>query len=703
MTNIRTHRPRFARDDACTLARQHYALDVSARDLPSERDQNFQLIAADGSEFVLKIASAAEDESVLDFQNKALQHLAKQGDAEQGNSVLAPRLYPTLAGDIMTTIPAADGASHFVRLLTYLPGKPLATVAPHRPYLLQELGHYLGMLDQALSSFSHPAQNRKLHWDLQYARATVNEHLSYITDPQKRALVDQFRQHVATHATPLLPHLRTSVIQSDANDYNVIVARDSARLSIAGVIDFGDMVHSYTVGELAIAVAYAMLHKDDPLAAASHVIRGYHAAYPLTADEMAALFPLACLRLCTSVVMSAYQFSQEPENAYLRVSETPAWQLLKKLADIHPNLAHYTVRHACGLEPCPQAPRIVQWLRQQDAAPLIDQDLGTERTLVLDLSIGSPDLGDLSTLRDVATFTSDLFARMSRAGVDVAIGQHNEARPIYAGELFETKTATPESDHVMERRTVHLGLDLFIRAGAAIYAPLNGTVHSFANNTALYDYGPTIILEHVTDEGDRFYTLYGHLSTESLDDLAVGQSIAKGERIATVGDYPVNGNWPPHLHFQLITDILDNAGEFAGVAAPSVRDLWCSISPDPNALLRIPTNRFPPPAQTKADLLTARHDRLGPSLSISYNKPLKIVRGLGQYLYDECGRAYLDAVNNVPHVGHCHPHVTAAGQRQMAVLNTNTRYLHDMLVDLRGTAGRHHARSAQRLLLRLFG
>ncbi len=207
-----------------------------------------------------------------------------------------------------------------------------------------------------------------------------------------------------------------------------------------------------------------------------------------------------------------------------------------------------------------------------------------------------------------------------------------------------------------------------------------GTVHSFQDNAAPYDYGPTIILQHQPTEDLSFYTLYGHLSRDSLEGLQVGMAVKQGQEIGRIGDIAVNGGWTPHLHFQIIGDLLGREGEFPGVAPASRREVWLSLCPDPNLLLGIPADRFPPSPPDKAALLAGRAAHLGPSLSISYQKPLQIVRGWQQYLYDENGRAYLDVVNNVCHVGHSHPHVVKALAQQAAVLNTNTRYLHPNIV-----------------------
>jgi 4-aminobutyrate aminotransferase-like enzyme len=216
-----------------------------------------------------------------------------------------------------------------------------------------------------------------------------------------------------------------------------------------------------------------------------------------------------------------------------------------------------------------------------------------------------------------------------------------------------------------------------VAPGADGRAPLDGVVHLLANNPAPLDYGPLVILRHQAGEGREFFTLYGHLSEDTLDGLAVGQPVARGQRIARVGTAPGNGGWPPHVHFQVILDLLGLDADFPGVAYPDQRELWKGLCPDPNLLLGIPPARFPSPAPDADETLERRRRHLGPSLRLSYRQPLKIVRGFLQHLYDEDARAYLDVYNNVPLVGHSHPRVVRAAQAQLALLNTNTRYLHD--------------------------
>ncbi|MCI0488419.1 MAG: aminotransferase class III-fold pyridoxal phosphate-dependent enzyme [Blastocatellia bacterium] len=692
MSAAKSSSPRFSETDAIRIAKELYGITASARELPSERDQNFYLEDERGRASVLKIANFAEKREMLDFQNRVLQHLA-----EQLPEALVPRVCPTVSGEDIATTIAPDGSEFFVRMLNYLPGALLANVKPHTPELLHSFGRFLGEMDRALFDFSHPAAHRDLKWDLKGA-AWIAEYTHHIARPEQRAIVEHFLNHFETSVAPLLPSLRASIIHNDGNDYNVIVAMDArGNKRVAGLIDFGDMMHGPTVCEIAVAAAYAMLGKPDPLQSAARIVAGYHEVFPLTQAELEVLYSLICMRLCVSVTNSAYQQKVEPENQYLLVSERPAWALLEKLSGTNPDLAHYIFRHACRMPPCPENETVVRWLKnnRHEIGPVIQYpdreggdsicDLKTMKKVVFDLSVGSLELDDLfqypdregggSSLTDVEAFTKKLFGRMKSEKAAVGIGRYNEARLVYASDIFKS----PDSS---EQRTIHIGIDLFLKAGSPIFSPMDGRVHSFQNNRAPLDYGPTIIIEHEfssTTVRECFFTLYGHLSEDSLEGLYPGKPIKKGDPIASVGNYPVNGGWPPHLHFQIINDMLGYEGDFPGVALPSQRDVWLSLCPDPNLILGIPEESFPSLPLTSDEILAVREQRIGKSLSISYNEPLNIVRGAMQYLYDETGRAYLDAVNNVPHVGHCHPRVVKAARQQMGVLNTNTRYLHENL------------------------
>ena len=160
------------------------------------------------------------------------------------------------------------------------------------------------------------------------------------------------------------------------------------------------------------------------------------------------------------------------------------------------------------------------------------------------------------------------------------VGGYDEERAIYSGPVFEA----PDS---MELRTIHLGIDLFEAADTWVFAPLDGRVHSFQDNANPKDYGPTIILEHAVTSQLTFYTLYGHLSRDSLERITIGKPVAAGEEVARLGEAAVNGDWPPHLHFQLILDIQGKRGDYPGVFKKSEREQWKRICPDPAPLLGI--------------------------------------------------------------------------------------------------------------------
>ena len=160
------------------------------------------------------------------------------------------------------------------------------------------------------------------------------------------------------------------------------------------------------------------------------------------------------------------------------------------------------------------------------------------------------------------------------------VGGYDEERAIYSGPVFEAPGGA-------EPRTIHLGIDLFDAARTPVFAPLAGRVHSFQDNANPKDYGPTIILEHEVTSELIFYTLYGHLSRDSLHGLFVGKPVAAGEEVARLGEAAVNGDWPPHLHFQLILDMQGKRGDYPGVFKKSEREQWKQICPDPAPLLGI--------------------------------------------------------------------------------------------------------------------
>ena len=431
MTTAVQKAPRINHDDAVRIAAELYGLKVSATPLPSERDQNFYCQAGN-KQYVLKIANSAEDFEFLELQNQLIQFLAASKIELE-----FPRVVQTNNGEHIATIKDQNDRQHFVRLLTWLDGTCFAKARQHDRKLLASLGRALAQMDAALAAFSHPAAHRSFYWDLR--NAVMARDLLGLLPKTRRPLVERCFDEWERIDWSCL---RFSVIHNDANDYNILVSESEQR--VAAILDYGDVVHTATVCDLAVALAYVMLDKPDPIGAAAQVVAAYHEVYPLTEPEIEALYTLAVTRLCCSVCYAAKQTSDAPDNEYLNISNTPAWALLERLSTGEIDWPARVFRFACGL--------------------------------------------------------------------------------------------------------------------------------------------------------------------------------------------------------------------------PVVRE----------------TSR---PRRARAELIEARKKHLGSSLSISYQSPLHIVSGSRQYLYDSDGRRYLDCVNNVAHVGHSHPYVVRAATEQMAILNTNTRYLHELLIE----------------------
>ena len=438
--------PQLSEEEAQTVANDFYGISASAKPLVSERDQNFLLQDGSGKKYVLKIANPAEVRATLEMQNGAINYVL-----QRENSLTIPRIRKNLAGDEITLFDKDGDAPLMVRMLDYIPGQFLKEVQPHTAELLRQLGELLARTDCALKGYTHPGAERSIPWNVT-STAFVRNHLFDIEDAAARSIVDCFASQFERYVIPRLTALRHSVIHNDGNDDNVLIRVNSdGESEIAGIIDFGDMVFSAIICELAVSIAYVMLGKENPLQEAGHVVAGYHQELPLTESELEVLFPLACMRLCTTVTMATYRKKIFPRNDYIRITEDSAAALLRRLIKVDTSLAEDFFRQICS----------------------------------------------------------------------------GRARPA---------VPTPE--------------EIFPSGGAA------------------------------TEE-----------------------------------------------------------------------------------------------------LLQARSQHLGRSLSVAYEQPLKIVKGRGQYLFDVDGRPFLDAVNNVCHVGHCHSRVVEALHKQSAFLNTNTRYLHDNIVD----------------------
>ncbi|MFT4664223.1 MAG: 4-aminobutyrate aminotransferase-like enzyme/Ser/Thr protein kinase RdoA (MazF antagonist) [Gammaproteobacteria bacterium] len=661
-------------------ALEYYGLKTIAKKLPGETDFNFHLKTESGEAYTLKISRPGETETAIDFEAKILAHLSIKNFPYQ-----IPKLIPALSGRLFQQIKDEQNQERWMRLQTWVEGRMLDDVNPRSMSVLKDWGATAGQFALALADFDHPHAHRFYKWNPSETLYS-KKHQQYIYDKEQTETADYFWNLFKNETLPKLGALRKSVNYNDAHEHNLLVNRDLKNPKISGVIDFGDALYTHTINELAIACAYAAMYFPNPLEAAAEVVRGFHTIFPLEEKEVDVLYSMIAARLMITAANAAWNKHQEPDNEYLLISEKPAWALLEKWRNIPPALAHYSFRAACNWDACPKEATFKEWLSQQkeDFAPVVNFSIG--KVVPIDLRVGSLELGNNSNFNSIQKFERKINRFLEDQDAAICFGGYNETRPFYTSDAYQVN-----GNSGAEWRTVHLGMDFWMTAASPVFAPLAGRVHSVANNDGHCNYGPTIILEHQISTADSgnftFYSLYGHLSLDSIKGLQKGMPIQKGQQIARIGSPPINGNWPPHLHFQVLLNLLDQEGDFPGVAFPNEKDIWLSICPDPASLMQafLP-NKITKEIQNKSktlsshQILETRNQFLGKNLSISYQKPLHIVRGFGQYLYDSTGRRYLDTVNNVAHVGHEHPSVVKAAQQQSAVLNTNTRYLHDNIV-----------------------
>ncbi len=315
-------RPSIDGAAATAVLERHWNVSGILRPLPSERDRNFAVEIDAADRYVLKVANATEDPAFLDLQHRALERLAAAG-------VPCQRVIPSRSGAEVVDI-GRPGQPSLARLLTWLPGRPLAAIPPadRSPDLIRDLGRVMGRTAAAFVGFDHPAAHRPFQWSAEQGLDVIAAHAGAVVEPGRADLLAAWQQRLAPVAGSL-PGLRHGVIHNDANDHNVLVADDGA--SVSGLLDLGDTIWSVVANELAVAAAYAALDAADPLATIALARAGFDEVLPLEPAEAAILVELVALRLATSVALSAHQSRLDPDDPYLTVSEAPAWALLERL------------------------------------------------------------------------------------------------------------------------------------------------------------------------------------------------------------------------------------------------------------------------------------------------------------------------------------------------------------------------------------
>lgn len=646
------------------IALDYFQIEGKAKDLPGEIDFNYK-ISTSSQSYILKISRPDISNDYLTFQDELLHHLEKNKP-----DFNYPKSFRDDAENGIFDYIDEYGQKRKIRLLNWIDGHLYSSIKPKSDKLRFSLGQRCGQITNSLQNFNHQLAVRTFDWDLANA-LWVEQYLGLFSEKELQIVsffIERFK-NLQLH----YQNLRKSTIHNDANDNNIIVSNDLQNPTVEAIIDYGDSVYSQVINDLSVVLAYGIMDFEQPLGASKAIVAGYHENFPLLDEELQVLYTTTAMRLVISVTKSAINKKKEPENNYLLISEKSAWQLLEQWMNISESYAYYTFRSACGMEACKPNVLFTEYAKNTDwkIENLIPASQNLEIT-PLDLSIASTFVGNFSNYINSAELDNKINRLISEKDI-LLVGGYGEVRPFYTTDAFKIKT-----NEGYEHRTIHIGVDFWTKPNTSIHTLEDGEIFGCFNNDYPKDYGPTLILKHQV-KSLEFYTLYGHLTKGSLENKFVGQKIKKGDKIAEIGFFEENGNWAPHLHFQIILDMLGYKTDFIGVSSPTNWDIFSSICPDPNLLFKndilASKKRI-----DQLEQINYRKQHLGKSLSLSYEKPLKIVRGKMQYLIDEFGQKYLDTVNNVAHVGHEHPKVVEAGQQQMSILNTNTRYLNDEIL-----------------------
>ena len=666
MTDFMKTAPAFTPDQAAALLKSRFGIEGVLSALDSERDQNFKVVSEGGETFILKIVNAAEPLTESDFQTALLDHIGASAP-----DLPVPHLLPTLSGDFLDATEGADDMTHRIRLVRWVEGTPLAET-PRDLSTLENLGRILGRFAVAAQGFMHPGALRDIDWSLVHADRS-RARLAHVGNDRDRAILQRFLDRFETGVKEKLTRLRAGILHNDANDWNVLVGDDGR---ISGLIDFGDALYGPLIADVAIACAYAGLDHPAPVDTAVAIARGYHSVMPLQAEELNLLYDLIAMRLVTSVTMSASRKQESEGNPYLSISEKAAWDYLRRLDRINPHFFTAILRHGCGFEAVDGARAVRQWLRdnRRSFKPMLPRPAAFYPAALVPYGDPVHPMTVASAAEQPDRAQAIWEEECRRSGAVLGIGPFGEKRTVYQGEMFVSRFREET------RRVMHLGLDLFMPAGTPLHTPMDAIVRSVEIEPDPLGYGCLISLEHHPENGPAFVSLWGHMAHEAMDRLTPGQKLEAGALVGRMGGPAENGGWAPHLHLQISADRRLSATEILGVGEEAYLDVWAELFPDAGDFAGVAPEFYGTAGRSRAEIVEKRHELLLPNLTISYDRPIKFVRGEGTWLIDDRGRAYLDCFNNVCHLGHAHPQVVEALSRQAAILNTNTRYLHDNIV-----------------------
>ncbi len=606
--------PELTAAAAETLVREHYGIDGAATALGSQQDANFHVVSAAGT-FVLKVSNPAFTADDLDAQDRAAAHVARCTD------IRVPSPVPGVDGRPIQPV-TLDGRSTVARLVTFIEGDALSTGGYLAPAIVAALGDFAGRTARALATFDGPLPARELQWDLRNAREVVSRLAEFVSVPGGPDAARDAARAAAEALAPVTDRLALQAIHGDLTADNVIATVDGdGRRRPAGIIDFGDLMRSWGIAELAVACSSLLPYADGDLSILLPAIRAFDRLRPISDDELHALWPLMVLRGASLMVSGQHQASIDRANRYAAENLDREWQIFETATAVPIDVMTELVRSAIR----PPAERPVVTGRPALAG----------RARALDLTTTSP------ALHDGVFLQADAETRLAAIALD-------DADLAYVPYLQPRLTRT-RLNATTPPATTALGVELFATGPREIRAPWPGTVEVHDDSVALRAEAQTLWLTGPVLDARPGDVLAGDL---------VGRLVGDGTSLRVqVGRL---GSRPPFF-----------------VPAAMAR-AWTVACPDPTPLVDPAAPRHRQPDDT---LLARRGSAFAPVQEHYFTEPPQIERGWRQHLFDVDGRSYLDMLNNVTIIGHGHPRLADAVEHQWRLLNTNSRFHYRAVVE----------------------
>lgn len=610
--------PEIPEKDAETLAASLFDIDATARSLGSHQDRNF-LLENHRERVLLKISNPATTRAELEAQSLAAAHLAARVP-----SIRVPLARIGRDGARVQQL-TVEGHTLYARVLDFLDGEPLSGGRYLSPRAVRAIGALAGRVSVALADFDSPGIEHPNQWDLRRAPAVLDTLLPHVPDRDLRMRLRVAGDAAWAAVSAVSSELPVQTIHGDITDDNVV--SNDARTGIPdGIIDFGDVNRSWTVGEIAITVSSLLHHDGATLPSVLRAVSSYNAIRPLSQSEIDALWPLVVLRGAILVASGSHVRASDPSNEYASENLLHELRIFEQATSVPLAVATAIVRGSLGHD--------ARYGSLPSGLMLIPS-LDPESVTVLDFSATSEALDDGRWLDDNAE--AEIAAEAISAGASATITRFTEPRLTRARIPIDPEPVnTP------------LGIELTLAQPHEVISPWKGVVHHTANGVELRGHGVLLTLTG-TDP-----------LVPSGSEVSTGEPIARAEKLlrlqASLGD--VEAPW---------------------MVGPDLAAAWRTFACDPTALVL--GRALPSADRDSAALVARRLDAFADAQEFYYDEPPLMVRGWKEFLVDADARVFLDVLNNVTSIGHAHPRLVDAVTRQMKLLNTNSRFNYPAVVE----------------------